>query len=72
MISGNISHDCGFNHATISEPSCFEEAANCDEWKDVMKKEYDALIRNGTWRLVDPRFSSNPLVVNGCIRSSTR
>lgn len=51
--SSNVSHDCEFNHCTIREPSCFEEAANCDEWKDAMKKEYDALIKNGTWRLVD-------------------
>lgn len=42
--TGNVSHDC--NYYTISEPSCFEEATNCDERKDVMKKEYGALIKN--------------------------
>ena len=61
--SGNISHYCGFNHSTISEPSFFEEATNCDEWKDVMKKEYYALIKNGNWRLVDPPAGVKPI---GC------
>jgi len=28
-----------------------------------MKKENDALIKNGTWRLVDPRFNVKPI---GC------
>lgn len=41
----------------------FEEAANCDAWKDAMKKEYDALIKNRTWRLVDPLVVFKPI---GC------
>ena len=28
-----------------------------------MKKEYDALIKNGTWRLVDPSVGVKPI---GC------
>jgi len=59
--SSSVSHDHEFNHCTISEPSCFDEAANCDEWKDAMQKEYDALIKNGTWRLVDPLASAKPI-----------
>lgn len=35
---GNFSHDHEFNYSTISEPSCFEEARNCDEWNDALKK----------------------------------
>ena len=69
--SGNVSHDCEFNHCTINEPNCFKEAANFDEWKHAMQKEYDALIKNGTWRLVDPPIGVK-LVVNGCIRSNTK
>eukprot|EP00253_Pinus_taeda_P031558 PITA_31558 len=46
-----------------SKPNCFLEAANCDEWKDAMQKEYDALINNGTWRLVDPPAGIKPI---GC------
>jgi len=51
------------NHCTISKPNCFEEVANCDEWKDAMQKEYDALIKNGTWRIVDPPAGVKPI---GC------
>jgi hypothetical protein len=28
-----------------------------------MQKEYDALIKNGTWKLVDPPFGKKPI---GC------
>lgn len=34
----------------------FDQAVNSEdshEWKKVMQEEYDSLIRNGTWRLVD-------------------
>jgi len=60
---GNVSHVCEFNDCTISEPNCFEEVVNCDEWKDAIQKEYDALIKNGTWRLVDPPTGVKPI---GC------
>jgi hypothetical protein len=58
---GARSHKClflGYSNTSRAycEPNCFEEAANCDEWKDAMQKEYDALIKNGTWRLVDPPY----------------
>eukprot|EP00253_Pinus_taeda_P013784 PITA_13784 len=36
------------------EPTSFKEAASHDEWKEAMQKEYDALIKNDTWKLVDP------------------
>ena len=26
-----------------------------------MQREYDALIKNGTWRLVDPPIGTNPI-----------
>jgi hypothetical protein len=28
-----------------------------------MQKEYDVLIKNGTWKLIDPPFKTKP---NGC------
>lgn len=40
----------------VDEPETFEEAMNSNErneWKDAMNEEYDSLIRNETWRLVD-------------------
>eukprot|EP00253_Pinus_taeda_P023640 PITA_23640 len=44
-------------------PNSFKEATSHDEWKEVMQKEYDALIKNDTWKLVDPPFGAKPI---GC------
>ncbi|GJV21096.1 putative RNA-directed DNA polymerase [Tanacetum coccineum] len=56
------------NHATvlpttITEPTSFTVANNSPEWRQAMKEEYDALMKNGTWSLV-PR-ASNTNVVDG-------
>ncbi|GJX93416.1 retrovirus-related pol polyprotein from transposon TNT 1-94 [Tanacetum coccineum] len=56
------------NHATvlpntIIEPTSFTVANNSPEWRQAMKEEYDALMKNGTWSLV-PR-ASNTNVVDG-------
>eukprot|EP00253_Pinus_taeda_P029725 PITA_29725 len=45
------------------EPTSFKEAAYHDEWKEAMQKEYDALIKNDTWKLVDPPLGTKPI---GC------
>eukprot|EP00253_Pinus_taeda_P016478 PITA_16478 len=45
------------------EPTSFKEATSHDEWKETMQKEYDALIKNGTWKLVDPPLGTKPI---GC------
>jgi hypothetical protein len=47
--------------SAVNEPTTFEEATNCNEWKDAMQKEYNALIKNGTWRLVDPSIGIKPI-----------
>eukprot|EP00253_Pinus_taeda_P036717 PITA_36717 len=39
------------------------EATSHDEWKEVMQKEYDALIKNDTWKLVDRPFGTKTI---GC------
>ncbi|GJV46418.1 tocopherol cyclase [Tanacetum coccineum] len=56
------------NHATviptsITEPTSFTVANNSPEWRQAMKEEYDALMKNGMWSLV-PR-ASNTNVVDG-------
>jgi hypothetical protein len=51
----DVSYDCDLNLSTNFEPTSFEEATSHDEWKEAMQKEYDALIKNGTWKLVDPQ-----------------
>jgi hypothetical protein len=51
------------NLSTNIEQNSFEEVASHDEWKEAMWKEYDALINNGTWKLMDPPFGTKPI---GC------
>nr|GEY28459.1 hypothetical protein [Tanacetum cinerariifolium] len=48
---------------TITEPTSFTIANNSPEWRQAMKEEYDALIKNETWSLI-PR-ASNTNVVDG-------
>jgi hypothetical protein len=52
----DVSYDCELNLSTNLQLTSFEEATYHDEWKEVMQNEYDALIKNGTWKLVDPPF----------------
>jgi hypothetical protein len=49
------------NFSIVNEPTTFEEATSCNKWKAAMQKEYDALIKNGTWRLVDPPIGIKPI-----------
>eukprot|EP00253_Pinus_taeda_P001630 PITA_01630 len=59
----DVFYDCELKLSTDFEPTSFKEAASHDEWKEAMQKEYDALIKNGTWKLVDPPFGTKPI---GC------
>eukprot|EP00253_Pinus_taeda_P022347 PITA_22347 len=59
----DVSYDCELNLSTDFEPTSFKEAASHDEWKEAMQKGYDALIKNGTWKLVDPPLGTKPI---GC------
>jgi hypothetical protein len=59
----DVSYDCELNLSTNFEPTSFEEVVFYDEWKEAMQKDYDALIENGTWKLVDPLFVTKPI---GC------
>eukprot|EP00253_Pinus_taeda_P003191 PITA_03191 len=59
----DVSYDCELNLPTDFEPTSFKEVASHDEWKEAMQKEYDALIKNSTWKLVDPPFGTKPI---GC------
>ena len=35
------------------EPSSYREANQCSEWKTVMKQEYESILKNNTWELVE-------------------
>eukprot|EP00253_Pinus_taeda_P025255 PITA_25255 len=60
-VDMDVSYDCELNLSTDFEPTSFKEAASHDEWKEAMQKEYDALIKNGTWKLVDAPFGTKPI-----------
>jgi len=49
--------------STNLEPTSFKESASHDEWKEAMQKEYDALIKNDTCKMVDPPLGTKPI---GC------
>eukprot|EP00253_Pinus_taeda_P010092 PITA_10092 len=57
----DVSYDCELNLSTDFEPTSFKEAASHDEWKEAMQKEYDTLIKNNTWKLVDPPLGTKPI-----------
>jgi hypothetical protein len=57
----DVSYDYDLNLSTKLEPGSFKEDDSYDEWKESMQKEYDALINNGTWKLVDPPFGTKPI-----------
>ncbi|GKD93309.1 retrovirus-related pol polyprotein from transposon TNT 1-94, partial [Tanacetum coccineum] len=45
----------------ITKPTSFTVANNSPEWRQAIKEEYDALMKNGTWSLV-PRASTTNVV----------
>jgi len=59
--SMDVSYDRELNLSANHELSSFKEATSHNEWKETMQKEYDALIKNGTWKLVDPPFGTKSI-----------
>jgi hypothetical protein len=49
---GSSRREVNFSHASI-EPTSFAEATKHKEWQEAMIKEYDSVLANGTWNLVD-------------------
>ena len=45
--------DCELNLYSNFEQNSFKEATTHDEWKESMQNEYDAFMKNVTWKLVD-------------------
>jgi hypothetical protein len=48
---------------SITEPTCFSQAVTDPNWRKAMNSEFDALLKNNTWRLV-PSSQAHNLV--GC------
>eukprot|EP00253_Pinus_taeda_P027795 PITA_27795 len=63
LVDMDVSYDFELNVSTYFEPNSFKESTYRYEWKEVMQKEYDALIKNGTWKLVDPPLGTK---IIGC------
>ena len=55
-----VTLDCELNFHIFDEPAYFQ-VVNSDVWKSAMQREYDSLIKNGTWRLVDPPIGTKPI-----------
>lgn len=47
------------NFSAIGEPQCLQEALNDPKWKQAMQNEYDALLKNQTWHLVEEGKGKN-------------
>nr|GEV50028.1 integrase, catalytic core [Tanacetum cinerariifolium] len=67
-LKQRVPYNPSANHATvlpttIIEPTSFTIANNSPKWHQVMKKKYDALMKNETWSLVS--CASNTNVVDG-------
>ena len=45
--------------SSTGEPDSLQEALEDPTWKKAMQDEYDALLRNGTWRLVPQKQGTN-------------
>jgi hypothetical protein len=67
----DVSFNYELNLSTNIEPNSFEEDASHDEWKEAMQKEYGFLIKNGTWKLVDPQFETKPIGCRWVYKEST-
>jgi hypothetical protein len=55
--------DFELNFPIVDEPSSCQEATTSDAWTSAMQREYDVIIKNGTWMLVDPLIGAKPI---GC------
>jgi len=60
-VDMDVSYDCTLNLSTDFKPTSFKKVASHDEWKEAMQKEYDIVIKNGTWTLVDPTLGTKPI-----------
>ena len=61
LVDMDVSYDFELNLSTDFKPNSFKEVTSHEKWKEVMQKEYDSLIKNGTWKLVDPLLGIKPI-----------
>ena len=63
--TGTRSSNMGSENFALSvvEPTTYNEAVEYDEWKMAMQSEYDAVMKNQTWKIVDCPHDVEPI---GC------
>jgi hypothetical protein len=49
--------------SSVADPTCFTQAVKDSKWRHAMNLEFDALLKNQTWKLVPPVKAKN---VVGC------
>ena len=49
--------------SNVIEPICFNEANEHDEWRNKMEEEYESIMENNTWELIEFPKHKNPI---GC------
>ena len=62
-VVDNIESIDELNLASDFEPTSYFEAKDGEVWRQAMQDGYDALIKNGTWELIDPPLGCKPM---GC------
>lgn len=51
-----------FNSSLVlSKPKNLKDSLRVSEWKDAMQKKFDALLQNGTWKLVSFIVNKNTI-----------
>ena len=56
----------------IEEPKGIEEALKDQEWKEAADSEYQSLIENETWKLVNCLLEESQLDANGYLRQNAQ
>jgi hypothetical protein len=52
-----------FTPTSVTEPTTMTQALKNPHWRKAISEDYDALVSNGTWKLVPPASASN---IVGC------
>jgi transposase InsO family protein len=63
---------CFSAFATLHEPHTFREASSDPLWQQAMKEEFDALLKTGTWDLVDLPASKSAIGCKWVYKIKTR
>ena len=67
-------HHVAYNVNQVQEPKSLEEALateHANQWRAAADSEFESLMKNDTWKLVELPSDRNQLVVNGYSRSNT-